>query len=148
MAFVGNLLWFILGGWAMGLSMILAGALWCITIIGIPFGVALFRLSRFGFFPFGKELVNAEDVGEKRVAGTGFMALLWIVFYGFWAAISYAVLGLCYFCSIIGIPFGIASFKLAAASFNPLGKRIVSTDMAQVIRARKANAALNAKLGK
>lgn len=148
MAFVGNLLWFILGGWAMGLSMILAGALWCITIIGIPFGVATFRLAMFGFFPFGKELVNAEDVGEKRVAGTGIAAVLWIIFYGLWAAIAYGLLGLCYFCSIIGIPFGIASFKLAAASFNPLGKRIVTTEMANAIRARKANAALNAKLGK
>jgi uncharacterized membrane protein YccF (DUF307 family) len=147
MSFIANLLWFILGGWAWGLVMILGGALWCITIVGIPFGVASFRLGAFIFFPFGKELVDARDYGEQRIAGTGLMSFLWIIFYGLWTAIGSGLTGLAYFCTIVGIPFGLAYFKIAAAAFNPLGKRIVTTEIANEIRARKAKATLNAKLG-
>ena len=148
MSFIANLLWFLLGGWAWGLIMALGGALWCITIVGIPFGLASFRLAAFIFFPFGKELVDARDWGEQRITGTGLMSFFWIVFYGWWTAVGLGLTGLACFCTIVGIPFGLAYFKIASAAFNPLGKRIVTVDVANAIRARKANAALDAKLGK
>jgi uncharacterized membrane protein YccF (DUF307 family) len=123
---LANLLWFILGGWAWGLLMLASGALWCLTIIGIPFGIASFRLAKLVFFPFGKEMVDAHDVGEERILGTAGASFLWIIFYGLWASIALILCGIGCCCTLIGIPFGIAYFKIAVATFNPLGKRVVS----------------------
>ncbi|MBQ9694063.1 MAG: YccF family protein [Kiritimatiellae bacterium] len=144
MAFIGNLLWFVCGGFVMGCSLFILGLLWCCTIVGIPVGVALFRMASFAFLPFGKDLVAAEDVGETRVLGTGLMSFLWIVLFGFWTALSCAVAGLLLCCTVIGIPFGLAYFKLAKASFNPLGKRVVPMAVAEEIRRRKVQQTVNA----
>jgi uncharacterized membrane protein YccF (DUF307 family) len=148
MTFIANLLWFILGGGVWGLTMFAIGLLWCITIVGIPVGVATFRFAAFVCFPFGREMVDARDCGEERIFGTGLVSFLWIIFFGLWSAIALGLTGVAYFCTIIGIPFGIAYLKIAAAAFNPLGKRIVSTEVAKAIRERKANAVLNSMQGK
>ncbi len=141
MSFIGNLLWFIFGGgFALGLSWVFIGCLWCITIIGIPIGIACFRISAFAFFPFGKVLVPAEAVGEKAVVGSGLMNILWFIFSGLWLAISHVIVGVSYCLTIIGIPFGLANFKIAQASLAPLGKRIVSTAKANEIAAAAAQA--------
>lgn len=147
MSFIANLLWFLLGGWAWGLIMALGGILWCLSIVGIPFGLATLRLAGFICCPFGKELVDARDFGEERIFGTGVTSAIWIACYGLWAAIGLGLCGLSYCCTIIGIPFGLAYFKIASAAFNPLGKRVVSTDVARAIRARKVDAILDTKLG-
>ena len=55
MTFIGNLLWFAFGGIWLGLAWLLIGLLWCCTIIGIPFGIASFRIAGFAFCPFGKK---------------------------------------------------------------------------------------------
>ena len=144
---IGNIIWFILGGFIGGTLWLLAGAILCATVVGIPFGMACFRIASFVYAPFGKELVDARDMGEERIAGTGLMNVLWVVLAGLWLAISNVLAGIACFCSIIGIPFGIACFKLASASFAPLGKRIVSSDMAFAVRQRKANAELDQRLG-
>lgn len=148
MAFVGNLLWFIFGGIIMGFLWLLAGLLCCITIVGIPMGVACFRIASFAFFPFGKDLVPAEMVGEKRIVGTGLANFLWCILLGLWLAIGNALLGVFFFCTIIGIPFGFAYFKLAKASFAPLGQRIVSSDLAKAARTRAASSDLDNRLNK
>jgi len=146
MAFVGNLLWFVFGGGIIfGLAWLIIGALWCATIIGIPVGIGCFRVAGFAFFPFGKELVPAELVGEKRIMGTGLVNFLWCVLSGLWLAIGHAVLGLVQCITIIGIPFGMANFKLASVSFAPLGKRTVSKALAEEARARYAKAKLDEK---
>ena len=149
MAFIGNLLWFIFGGGLLlGLSWLLVGAVWCITVVGIPIGIGCFRVAGFAFFPFGKELVSAELVGEERIAGTGIMNFLWCVLCGLWLAIGHALIGVSECLTIIGIPFGLANFKLAAASFAPLGKRTVSKDVAAAARARAAQEMLQARFSR
>ena len=148
MSFIGNLLWFILGGIVMGFLWILAGLLCCATIVGIPMGVACFRIASFAFFPFGKDLVPAEMIGEKRIIGTGLANLIWCIFIGLWLAIGNILLGIVFFCTIIGIPFGFAYFKLAKASFAPLGQRIVSSDLAKAARTRAASSDLDSRLNK
>lgn len=146
MAFIGNLLWLVFGGGILlGLSWLIVGCIWCITIVGIPIGIACFRIAGFAFFPFGKELVPAEMVGEKRIAGTGIMNFLWCVFSGLWLAIAHVLVGIADCISIIGIPFGLANFKIAGAAFAPLGKRAVSKEVAAEARARAAKATLDAK---
>lgn len=121
MVFVGNFLWFILGGIWLGLSWLIIGLLFCITILGIPFGIACFRISAFAFCPFGKKLVTREDAH----LGTSILNIIWIIFAGFWLALESIIVGILLCITILGIPFGIACFNIAQASFAPLGKRIV-----------------------
>ena len=146
MTTIGNILWFILGGIIAGTLWMLAGAVFCLTVVGIPFGLACFRIAVFAYAPFGKELVDARDVGEERLSGTGFANFLWFALAGLWLWISFVLAGISMLIGIVTIPFGFAYFKLATAAFAPLGKRIVSGDMAHVIRQRKASGQLDDRL--
>ena len=149
MAFIGNLLWFVFGGGVIAaLLWLLFGLILCATVVGIPFGIAAFRIAGFAAFPFGKELIDARYVGENRIAATGFVNFLWVILAGLWLTISHALAGLAYCVTIIGIPFGLAHFKLAGVSFAPLGKRTVSVEMAQAARTQHANTELNKRLEK
>ena len=128
LALLGNILWFVFGGGiVVALSWLLTGLVLAITVVGIPFAVAAFRIAGFAAFPFGRELVDARAVGEERILGTGLSNLLWIVLAGIWLTIGHVFLGVGYCLTIIGIPFGLAHFKLASVSFAPLGKRVVPT---------------------
>lgn len=127
MALIGNILWFVLGcGFLSALAWLLAGVILAISVIGIPWAFAAFRIALFAAFPFGHTLVDARAVGESRVPGTGIANILWIVFAGLWLWIAHMVLGVAYCLTIVGIPFGLAHFKLAAISWAPLGKRRVT----------------------
>lgn len=149
MAFVGNLLWFVLGGGFFAwLGWFLSGILLSITIIGIPFGKAAFRISAFAAFPFGRQLIDGRLVGNARWAGTGLVNFLWCVLAGLWLAIGHALAGLSCCASIVGIPFGLAHFKLAQVSFAPLGKVIVSSDVAREAAARAAARELDRRSGR
>ena len=128
MALLGNILWFVFGGGIVAaLSWLLTGLVLAITVVGIPFAVSAFRIAGFAAFPFGRELVDARAVGEERILGTGLSNLLWIVLAGIWLTIGHVFLSVGYCLTIIGIPFGLAHFKLASVSFAPLGKRVVPT---------------------
>lgn len=125
-AVLGNVLWLIWGsGIACFLFWGLAGVLLCLTVVGIPFGVAAFRMAWFGLLPFGNELVDAQALGQERIGGTGLANLLWFVLAGFWLAVLHLLWGVFHCLTIIGIPFGLAHFKLAKVSLAPLGKRAV-----------------------
>ncbi len=139
MALVGNILWFIFGfGWLSGLLWLLAGIISFLTIIGIPFSIACFRLSRFVFFPFGKQLVDAQDVGEERIVGTTVANVIWFITCGVWLFVAHIFAGVAECLTILGIPLGLAHFKLALVTPFPLGKRIVSNEVAEAIRIRQA----------
>ncbi len=134
MAMIGNLIWFIfLGGFLMGVGWLLAGLVLCITIVGIPFGVACFRIASFAFFPFGKDLVDARAVGDSRIAGTTIMNVLWFVLAGVWLALGHlgsalACLASCLlvFPIFLGAPaWALAHWNLAKVSLAPLGMRVV-----------------------
>lgn len=139
MAFVGNLLWFIFGGGAFSCILwFLFGCLMFLSIIGIPFAFAAWRIAGFAAFPFGKELIDVRILGETRIPGTAIGNLFWIVLAGLWLAISHALFGVAECLTLIGIPFGLAHFKLAGVCFAPLGKKAVSTDVAVIARMQKA----------
>ncbi len=121
-----NILWFFVGGGLVaGLAWVLLGLVLAITVVGIPFSVAAFRIAGFAAWPFGRTLVDARMVGEDQIVGTGLANFLWIIFAGIWLWISHVLAGIAYCVTIIGIPFGFAHFRLAAVSFAPLGKRVV-----------------------
>ncbi len=148
MSVLGNVLWFIFGGFIMGTAWVLAGCLIFIFSFGLltPLAIACMRIALFAYLPFGKTLVAAEDIGEKRIPGTMLANLIWIIFFGFWISIGHILCAIVEGISIIGIPFAWAHLKLAAAGFSPLGKRIVSCHMANEINRRKAGRALDEKL--
>jgi len=128
LALIGNLLWFILGGGIVSAILwFLTGFIMMITIVGIPFGFAAFRIARFAAFPFGKQLVDARLVGGNRIFGTSLANFLWIILAGIWLFICHVMAGIACCLTIIGIPFGLAHFKLAMVSFAPLGKKTVIT---------------------
>lgn len=115
-----NILWIILGGLLSALGWILAGCLWCITVVGIPIGVQCFKLSSISFNPFGKE-VEYEDAG----AVSFLLNVLWFLCSGMELALANFVLG-CLLCvTIIGIPFGKQFFKIAKLALAPFGAKVI-----------------------
>lgn len=120
MRFLGNLLWFILCGFWQGLGWLIAGLIWCITLIGIPVGVQCFKFAKLSFFPFGKEIVYGGG-GISLI-----LNILWLVFGGLPLAIVSVVNGVLLCITIIGIPFGQQCFKLARLALMPFGATIVS----------------------
>jgi uncharacterized membrane protein YccF (DUF307 family) len=127
---IGNIFWFILGGFLMGLGWWLVGALAAITIVGLPWAKACFVIGQFAFLPFGKEAVNRKDLTQQDDIGTGALGLVgnvvWFVLAGWWLAIGHLASALACFVTIIGIPFGIQHMKLALIALAPIGKTIVS----------------------
>ena len=116
MSFIGNVLWLIFGGFLAGIGYVLGGLALCITIIGIPFGLRAIGFGWSVMLPFGKE-VGKVDGGE------GFLAMLfnliWLVFFGWEIALAHVILGIIFFVTIIGIPFGRKHFQLVPVSLLP-----------------------------
>jgi uncharacterized membrane protein YccF (DUF307 family) len=120
-----NVLWFIFGsGFVLSLGYGLAALLCFIFIVTIPFGVASLRLASYSLWPFGRTLVSRPDAG----AASGLANILWVVIAGWWLALAHVLAGIAQCVTIIGIPFGIANFKLVPAAFWPLGREIVHLD--------------------
>ncbi|MCL2551413.1 MAG: YccF domain-containing protein [Actinomycetia bacterium] len=119
-----NIIWLVLCGLWLFLGYMLAGLLLCITIIGIPFGIAAFRIGVYALWPFGYTAVERRDAGAGSLIGN----VLWVVLAGWWLALGHIITGIALFVTIIGIPFAIANFKLIPLSLMPLGKEIVPTD--------------------
>ena len=118
MRLLGNVIWIVFGGFLSALGWILAGCLWCITIVGIPIGKQCFKLSSISLNPFGKEV--EYDGGTVSFI----VNVLWIIFSGLELAIANLVLG-CLFCAtVVGIPFGLQYFKIAKLSLAPFGANI------------------------
>ncbi|MCK7623680.1 YccF domain-containing protein [Streptomyces sp. RS10V-4] len=124
MKFVLNIIWLVLSGFWMALGYVLAGLICCILIITIPFGIASFRIAGYALVPFGRTTVERRDAGAGSVIGN----VIWIIFAGWWLALGHIVTGLALCVTIIGIPFGIANFKMIPISLLPLGREIVPTD--------------------
>jgi uncharacterized membrane protein YccF (DUF307 family) len=124
---IGNVLWLVLCGIWMAIGYLIAAVLLFLTIIGIPFGLASVRLAGYALWPFGRIVVpNPERVPGVSMIGN----VLWFVLAGWWLALGHLLGGLLLCLTIIGIPFGIASFKMAGLALAPLGKRIVPADAA------------------
>jgi uncharacterized membrane protein YccF (DUF307 family) len=65
---VGNIIWFVLGGWYLALLHIITGVVLCLTIIGIPLGLANFKLITVSFRPFGREIVSVDEARRRGLA--------------------------------------------------------------------------------
>ena len=122
MSLLGNLVWLIFGGLLVSACYFVMGLLYCITIIGIPVGVQLFKLGMLSLSPFGHDVVDRDGaMGCWSV----FLNILWIVFGGLEIALTHVAIGLLFCITIVGIPFGMQHFKLAILALMPFGKEIV-----------------------
>lgn len=119
-----NVIWLLLSGFWLACGYVIAGLVLCITIIGIPFGIASFRIAGFALWPFGRSAVPRRDAGAPSCVGN----VLWLVLAGWWLALSHVITGLVLCVTIIGIPLGLANFKLIPISLTPLGHEIVRSD--------------------
>ena len=121
MKFLGNILWLILGGLLIAIIYFIVGLIMCVTIIGIPFGVQLFKLGAYALWPFGRAIVDGP--GQPGCVSI-VMNLLWVLL-GWWeVAIIHLIFGLLCCITIIGIPWGLQHFKMAIGSIFPFGKEI------------------------
>jgi len=118
MGCLGNIIWFIFGGLISGLSWIITGCIWCITIVGIPVGFQCFKLASLSFFPFGKEVEYGGGVGSLL------LNIIWLVFSGIPLALVSAGWGALLCITIIGIPFGLQHFKIAKLALMPFGATV------------------------
>ena len=117
MKLIANIIWFIFGGLWLGLAWAVLGALLCITIIGIPFGVQCFKAAALSFAPFGKRVEVHYD--KHPVAN-----ILWAIFAGWGLALIYLISGAICCITIVGIPMGLQSFKLMKLAFLPFGAEV------------------------
>ncbi len=118
-----NLIWLVLSGFWLALGYALAGIIMCVLIITFPFGIASFRLALFVLWPFGRTVVPKPTAGAASFVGN----VIWFVLVGLWMAIAHVLTGVLLCLTVIGIPLGLANFKLALVALAPLGKDIVST---------------------
>lgn len=122
MRLLGNILWILLGGLETAILWFLIGCILCITIIGIPFGTQCFKMAGLTLAPFGKTVINNGGLA------TGIFNIIWALTFGWMLGAIYVFAGLVNLCTIIGIPFGIQSFKMTALAFWPFGSEIVNID--------------------
>ena len=128
---IPNVIWLVLAGFWLALAYLVAAVLLAITIIGLPFAKQSLKLARYALWPFGRALVQSPT----RLRGLSAVGnVLWFVLAGWWLALAHIVTGIALCLTIIGIPLGIADFKMAGAALAPFGRRIV--------RARELNAGM------
>ena len=119
-----NLIWLVLAGFWLAIGYAIAGIICCVLIVTIPFGIAAFRIAGYTLWPFGRTIVDKPSAGAGAVLGN----IIWVIFAGWWLALGHLVTGIALCLTIIGIPLGMANFKLIPISLLPLGKDIVPTD--------------------
>lgn len=124
-----NIIWLLLAGWELALLYAFAALICFVLIITIPFGIASLRIAGFTLWPFGRTVIKRPDAGIASGIGN----LLWLVLIGWWLALGHLVTGILLCVTIIGIPLGIANFKLIPIALLPLGRRVVSIRDAQTL---------------
>ncbi len=129
MRVVLNIIWLLLAGWELALLYAFAALICFVLIITIPFGIASLRIAGFTLWPFGRTVIKRPDAGIASGIGN----ILWLVLIGWWLALGHLVTGILLCVTIIGIPLGIANFKLIPIALLPLGRRVVSIRDAQTL---------------
>jgi uncharacterized membrane protein YccF (DUF307 family) len=122
-----NIIWLVFGGLWLALGYAVAALIMFVLIITIPFGIAAARLALFSLWPFGRTLIRRQDAGAGALIGN----VIWFVLAGWWLAFGHLMTGVLMCLTIIGIPLGLANFKLIPVSLTPFGRDIVDLDQAR-----------------
>ena len=115
MKFIGNILWMLLGGFELAVIWLIAGLFMCLTIIGIPFGIQCFKIAGLALWPMGKTIYYGGGTGKFL------LNIIWVLIFGWSIALCSALVGILWCFTIIGIPFGLQSLKMAKLAFMPFG---------------------------
>ncbi|GLQ09721.1 hypothetical protein GCM10007913_16530 [Devosia yakushimensis] len=150
MRFAGNVIWFVLGGWYTALIWLLGAAVFAISIVGIPLTIAALQMARLSAWPFGKDVVHIRELDGKGLSATtavtgtvGFIVnVIWACTFGIVLFFAYLLAGVLCCLTLIGIPFGLQSFKLAGISLWPVGRRVVPAELADLARSENARTKL------
>jgi uncharacterized membrane protein YccF (DUF307 family) len=121
-----NVIWLVLCGFWMALGYLLAALIMFILIITIPFALQAVKMASFAFWPFGRTLVRRPDAGAPSAIGN----VIWFLLAGWWLALGHLITGVALCITIIGIPLGVANFKLIPVSLTPFGREIVPIEEA------------------
>jgi uncharacterized membrane protein YccF (DUF307 family) len=127
MRLILNVIWFVFAGFWTAIGYALAALVMFILIVTIPFGIVALRIGIFALWPFGRTVVRREDAGAGSVIGN----VLWFLLAGWWLILLHVVTGVLLCVTIIGIPLGLANFKLIPVTFRPFGRDIVSIEEAE-----------------
>lgn len=117
---LGNILWFIFGGLILSVLWGVVGVICCCTIIAIPAGIQCFKFASFVLWPFCKDVVFSNGVGDFL------LNVIWIFVFGWELVVVSCVFGLLWCITIVGIPFGVQFFKFARIALMPFGSYIVT----------------------
>jgi uncharacterized membrane protein YccF (DUF307 family) len=144
---IANLLWFVLGGFFMGLGWCFAGLLMVLSVVGIPWARSCFVFGELCFFPFGREAISRRELSGRDDLGTGTLGLvgnvLWFLVAGWWLALGHLTSAVACAVTIIGIPFAIQHLKLAVCALAPVGKTVVTKELAAEARRHNARASMS-----
>ena len=122
-----NVIWLVFGGLWLALGYAFVALVMFILIITIPFGIAAARMALFCLWPFGRTIVRRPDAGAGSLIGN----IIWFLLAGWWLALGHLVSGVVMCLTIIGIPLGLANFKLIPVSLTPFGRDVVDIDQAR-----------------
>jgi uncharacterized membrane protein YccF (DUF307 family) len=138
LTFLLNVLWIVTGGLWMAVAWLVAAVLMAITIIGLPWARAAFNIASYTLLPFGRVALPRNEVDGYEDLGTGplgtFGNVIWLVLAGWWLALGHVITAVGLALTIIGIPFAWAHLKLTALSLWPVGKTIMTTREAELLR--------------
>ena len=116
-----NIIWLVLSGFWLFLGYMFAALIMFVLIVTIPWGIAAARIGIYALWPFGKRVIDTPTAGVGSAIGN----IVWVLLAGWWIALEHIVSGIALCVTIIGIPLGIANFKLVPVALLPLGKEIV-----------------------
>lgn len=138
-----NILNFVLGGFFTTLGWLIATFFSVILIFTLPLSRSCWEITKLSFLPFGNEAIHIDELyPEKNNAllntGGSLLNIVWLVLFGWWLCLSHIAAGIAQCITIIGIPVGIANFKIAAIALWPVGRRVVSVELAQQARTENA----------
>lgn len=138
-----NILNFILGGFLTTFSWLVATAVSVVLIFTLPLTRSCWEITKLSLLPYGNEAVHVDELnpqGKSALLNSGgtLLNIVWLIFFGWWLCVMHITAGIAQCLTIIGIPVGIANFKIAAIALWPVGRRVVSVEVAQA--AREANA--------
>jgi uncharacterized membrane protein YccF (DUF307 family) len=121
MRVLGNIIWLVLSGIWLAIAYVVAGLVAVLLIITIPLGIASFRIASYALWPFGRTIERRPSAGVGSLIGN----IIWIVLFGWEIALLHLISGIVLCLTIIGIPLGLANFKMIPVSLAPLGARII-----------------------
>ncbi|MFE8118663.1 YccF domain-containing protein [Brenneria goodwinii] len=138
-----NILNFVLGGFFTTLSWLLATVVSVLLIFTLPLTRSCWEITKLSFLPYGNEAIHVDELrpDERNAilnAGGALLNIFWFIFFGWWLCLSHIITGIAQCITIIGIPVGIANFKIAAIALWPVGRRVVPVEMAQAAREENA----------